>query len=133
MAQKAETEGQVREPMKMVAFVAWLLFVGVVVVTGAVYIGKSDDGPIDVAGTIERSNQAIVDGGGDQSGQVDVVSQVFQDMPNGGLVPQENQGSQNSQSPEPPATDTVSGTTTVEASETSTLDSSTTTDSTPTE
>lgn len=130
MAQRAETEGQAREPMKMAAFVAWLLFVGVIVVTGAVYIGKSDDGPIDVAGTIERSNQAIVDGGGDQSGQVDAVSKVFQDMPNGGLVPQ---GSQSAESSEQPVADTVSGTTTVETSEASTLDSSTTTDSVPTE
>lgn len=133
MVQKAETERQTREPMKMAVFIAWLLLVGVIVVTGAVYLGKSDEGPIDVAGTIGRSNQAIIDGGGDQSGQVDVVSQVFQDMPNGGLVPQESQGSQNSQSAEPPVTDTVSGTTTVDASETSALDSSTTTDSAPTE
>ena len=130
MARKTDAEGQGREPMKMAVFIAWLLLVGVIVVTGAVYIGKSDEGPIDVARTIERSNQAIVDEGVDQSGQVDVVSKVFQDMPNGGLVPQ---GSQSTESQEPPVTDTVSGTTTVDASETSTLDSSTTTDSAPTE
>lgn len=130
MAQKTDTEGHGKEPMKMATFVAWLLFAGVIAVTGAVYIGKSDEGPIDVAGTIGRSNQAIVDGGGDQSGQVDVVSQVFQDMPNGGLVPQ---GSQSAESSEQPVVDTVSGTTTVEASTTVHLDPSTTTDSALTE
>lgn len=130
MARNAETDRQEKAPMKMAVFIAWLLIIGVFVVTGAVYIGKSDEGPIDVAGTIERSNQAIVDEGGDQSGQVDAVSKVFQDMPNGGLVPQ---GSQSAGSSEQPVVDTVSGTTSVEASETSTLDSSTTTDSVPTE
>lgn len=130
MARKADTEGWEREAMKMPAFIAVLLVVGVLVVSGAIYIGKSDEGQIDVAGTISRSNQAIVDGGGDQSGQVDVVPQAFQDMPNGGLVPQENQ---RTEPIEQPATDVVTGTTTADATEVPPSDASTTTDSVPTE
>lgn len=94
MARKSDTEEGRVASRKTAAFVAWTIFAGVLVVVGSVYLGKSDNGQIDVAATIGQSNQAIVDGGGDQSGIVDVVPQTFQDMPNGGLVAQESNGEQ---------------------------------------
>ena len=73
------------------AFISMLIFAGIVIVTGAVYLGKSDSGAIDVAGTIEHSNQVNREQGNDESKQVDVVKQEFQNLPNGGLVPQKRQ------------------------------------------
>jgi hypothetical protein len=119
MARKSDTEEGRTASRKTAVFVAWTIFVGVLVVVGSVYLGKSDNGQIDVAATIGQSNQAIVDGGGDQSGLVDVVPQTFQDMPNGGLVAQESNGEQ--AEPEPvvdtgSTTPPVDGATTTEVS-----------------
>ncbi len=119
MARKSDTEEGRTASRKTAVFVAWTIFAGVLVVVGSVYLGKSDNGQIDVAATIGQSNQAIVDGGGDQSGLVDVVPQTFQDMPNGGLVAQESNGEQ--VEPEPvvetgSTTPPVDGATTTEVS-----------------
>ncbi len=70
------------------AFVAVTLVVGVLVIGGAVFIGKSDTGEIDVSATIQNSNQAAIENGGDPADQVGTVSDAFRNMPNGGLVPQ---------------------------------------------
>lgn len=74
-----------------VAFYAILLVVGVMVVGGAVMIGKSDSGAIDVSATISQANQVNRE---NNTGieQVNVPNPQLQNMPNGGLVPAENQG-----------------------------------------
>lgn len=115
MARTGDIEAREQGRLKTPAFFAWLIFAGIVVITGAVYIGKSDSGQIDVAEKIGDSNQAIRDGGGDQGGQVDVVPQVFQNMQNGGLVPQgEAGGAENGNQPAQPIVETTTGSSTAE-------------------
>ncbi len=111
MARNSDGDEQEQGRLKTPAFVAWLIFAGILITVGAVYIGKSDTGAIDVSSTIRNSNQALEESGGDQSGHVDVVSQTFQNMPNGGLVPQSETGSsENSTQPEPQTSDTATTT-----------------------
>ncbi len=69
-------------------FAGGVVGAGIVVMGLAILIGKSDSGQINVAATIQESNQAQSESGGEQ---VSSVPQAFQNMPNGGLVPQENQ------------------------------------------
>jgi hypothetical protein len=71
------------------AFIAAVIAVGAVVVFAAVIVGRSDSGPINVAETINLSN--VQSGSATGGTQPSAASQVFQSMPNGGLVPREQQ------------------------------------------
>lgn len=72
------------------AFFAILVVLGIVVIGGAVMLGRSDGGEIDVSATINQANQVNRD---NNTGieQVETANATFQSMENGGLVPQENQ------------------------------------------
>lgn len=70
-------------------FIVGILISGFVIVAGAIFVGKSDTGEIDVTALIQNSNQANRDANGDASKNVETVPDAFKDMPNGGLVPQE--------------------------------------------
>lgn len=92
------------------AFVVSVMFLGILVVTGAFLIGRSDTGQINVAATIQNSNE---ERGGE--GAVGVVPEVFRDMPNGGLVPTENQDAQPAtEEPTPPTDEATTTATTTE-------------------
>jgi hypothetical protein len=91
MARRNTQEGtrtQVRS-MRPTHSVIGLVIVCVVIMIGAIYLGKSDDGQIDVNSAIENSNQMRRDAGGDASGDIETVPEVFRNKTNGGLVPQE--------------------------------------------
>ena len=72
------------------AFFAILIVLGIAVIGGAVMLGQSDGGEIDVSATINQANQINRD---NNTGieQVQTTNATFQSMENGGLVPQENQ------------------------------------------
>ncbi len=69
------------------AFVGVLVLVGIVVIGGAIYFGKSDSGEINVTAAIQNSNQTAIENGGDPNNQIETTSESFRNMPNGGLVP----------------------------------------------
>ena len=73
------------------AFIAGVIVIGIITIVGAVFIGKSDSGEINVSAAIQSSNQANNAEGGDTSKNVETVPEAFRNMTNGGLVPQENQ------------------------------------------
>ncbi len=108
MRSKKDIE-QTTKRMSTPAFFAVLFVVGIVIIGGAVLLGKSDNGQINVSATIQNSNQANKDANGDASNNVDVVPPQFQNMTNGGLVAQENQPAPE-EAPKPE--DTATGTTT---------------------
>ncbi len=76
------------ERLSSLKFFGGIVVLGIIVVGGAIFIGRSDSGQINVSATIQESNQTQSAEGGEQ---VQAVSQTFQNMPNGGLVPQESQ------------------------------------------
>ncbi len=80
-----------RRRMGTPAFAVSLIVGAVVVVVGTFFIGKSDSGQINVAATIQNSNQMNTDAQGDPANNVGVVPEALRNMPNGGLVPAENQ------------------------------------------
>ncbi len=114
MAIKKTITEKRRNKMGTPAFVVSVMFFGVLVIVGAFFIGKSDTGQINVAATIQNSNQ---ENGGEAA--VGVVPEAFRNMPNGGLVPAENQD------PQPPveevAPPTDAATTTATTTEDGTL------------
>lgn len=75
------------EPVRRVkpAFMIGMLLLGIFVVAGAVLLGRSDTGQIDVAATVR--NAAPTEG--EQAHTVNVPSEAFRNMTNGGLVPQD--------------------------------------------
>jgi hypothetical protein len=84
-------------------FAVLALFVGICTTIGVIVWGTTDTGQIDVSATIAQS----VSQGGENGARIQQApSQVFQNMPNGGLVPQE--GSQE----QPPVPETQSASTT---------------------
>ena len=64
-----------------------LLVLTVVVLSGAYFLGKSDNGAIDVSAAIESSNAVRRQDVNDGEGQVNAVPPQFQNATNGGLVP----------------------------------------------
>lgn len=93
------------------SFYVRLLIVGVIVLGGAFFIGTSDSGQINVASTIQSSNEAAVEAGGDPADNVPTAPSAFQSMPNGGLVPADP-NAQPAPAPEPePVPEDVSSTT----------------------
>lgn len=76
--------------MRTPAFVGTLFFLGVFVVGGAIMIGRSDSGQINVAATIQSNNQAVIDAGGTVEETVGTLPESLRNLPNGGLVPTDN-------------------------------------------
>lgn len=107
------TQRRIKSP----AFVLMIVGLGIVVVGGAVFLGRSDNGQIDVvaavqkAGTITDENGTVIDS--------TVAPATYQNMPNGGLVPQDG-----SVHPAPPAPTeaTTTATSTDEGTATTTSD-----------
>ncbi len=98
----------VKKPAFTPAFIGSIFVSVVVIVVGTVLIGKSDNGQINVNSVIQDSNQANIDAGGDPANNVALVRDDLRNMPNGGLVPQQNQP----EAPAPEATPNDQGTTT---------------------
>jgi hypothetical protein len=101
-------------------FLGSILVLGIIVITGAVLIGKSDKGQIDVTAALQNSNQMNSDAG-NTAAHVDIPGEQFRNMPNGGLVPQENQPATQ------PPTEQVATTTSETGTSTSSENSSTST------
>jgi hypothetical protein len=119
------TESRTSRKMSTPAFASLLIVGGVLILIAAFFIGRSDGGQINVAATIQSSNQnAPVNENGEQV-PVNAVPQVFQRMTNGGLVPSENQEEQAPVSA--PTEDTASTTaTTTDATSTPTEENAST-------
>ncbi len=100
---------QIEEPTSVrsgtPAFVAILFFVGIFVTGGAIMIGRSDTGEIDVTSTINQANVTNAENGTGE--HVNAGNPALQKLPNGGLVVAENQPPATT-----PVTETVTGTTT---------------------
>ena len=111
-----------KEKMGTPAFIGSVLIVGLLAIGGAVFIGTSDDGQINVTAAIQSSNQANTDAGGDASENVETIPDTFKNMPNGGLVSQGEQPTTPvaEQSPEESVSET--GTTTTEGEATTTAE-----------
>lgn len=90
MPRKTSIQGA-KKTMGNPAFIVGVIVIGFITIVGAVYIGKSDSGEINVSAAIESSNQANNAAGGDASRNVETVPEAFKNMTNGGLVAQENQ------------------------------------------
>ncbi len=99
-------EGQTAKRMSTPAYISLLVTATVIVIVGAVFLGKSDSGVINVNSAIQNSNQTD----DDASNNVEVVPPAFQNMVNGGLVPQENQPTTPAPAPVVEATTTASTT-----------------------
>ncbi len=91
------------------AFVGALALAGIVIIGGAIFLGRSDSGEINVAAAIQNSNQAAIENGGDPNNQIETTSEAFRNMPNGGLVPS---GSSPQPQAETPVEETEAPTTT---------------------
>jgi hypothetical protein len=126
MATKKATEQKIQNTntMKTPTFYVRLLLVGIVVVVGAIFIGRSGSGAIDVTTTIQNSNQANTAAQGNSNNNVATVPEAFRNKTNGGLVPQEGEANNNTQQETPTpntetgtTTDTTTGTTTETAPE----------------
>jgi uncharacterized protein (UPF0333 family) len=108
MGTKKEIGQNVKKRMGTRSFVGGVILAGIVIITGAVYLGKSDSGEINVTATIQNSNKANSAIEGNSSKDVATVPEVFKNLPNGGLVPQQNQN-QNTNTENTP-TETASNT-----------------------
>lgn len=93
---------------KNLRFIGGLVALGIIVVVGAVLLGKSDQGEINVSATIATSNSKAV-----ERGEKPIPERPpYADLPNGGLV---GKGKTDTPTPPPPvvedtATSTESGT-----------------------
>ena len=105
------------------AFIATASVLVVLVVVGAVVIGSSDRGQIDVTAAIQTANQVSRDAYGENAVVVNTTPEELRKLPNGGLVPQGNPESA------PPPAEVVASTT---ASTTEAGTSSTTPENTET-
>lgn len=91
--------------VKSPAFMLSIAGLGIAVLVGAVLLGRSDSGQIDVAAAV-RDAGTVTDENGNQVPAVNVAGAEFRNMPNGGLVPQDPNAA-----PEPaPIEDTASST-----------------------
>lgn len=102
--------------MKSPAFMLSILGMGVLVAAGAVMLGRSDAGQIDVAAAVREAG-VQTDASGNQIAPVNIPGEQFRNIPNGGLVPQGEQGSTPAPEPEPAATDENATTTEERSSE----------------
>lgn len=74
--------------VKSPTFMLGILGLGLLVAVGAILLGRSDTGQIDVAATV-RNAGTVTDANGNQVAPVNVPAEEFRNMPNGGLVPQD--------------------------------------------
>ncbi len=74
--------------MSTPAFISSVIGVGFVIVIGAIIIGRSDKGQINVTATIQEANEKNTEAQGNSNGNVENVPEVFRSLPNGGLQPQ---------------------------------------------
>jgi hypothetical protein len=79
---------QSKKRMGAFAFLGTVIGVGILVIGGAIFIGKSDTGVIDVPATISNSNEISREENGDSATIVETTPNALRTMPNGGLVPQ---------------------------------------------
>ncbi len=109
MGSKSGTQGQGKLSTPM--FIGIIILVVLVIVIAAVMIGRSDNGQINVSDVINNSNSESVEKGGSASGNVGTTPANLRNLPNGGLIPKDNQ-----RAPTPPSVvdETDSGTTTEE-------------------
>lgn len=70
------------------AFIGILALFSIVVIGGAMYLGKSDRGQIDVSAAIQNANEIRV-AKGEQAVQDSGTPEALRNLPNGGLVPQD--------------------------------------------
>lgn len=113
------------EPTKVISenrdsslkFYIALVAVAVVICSGAVFLGKSDTGAIDVTAAINNANQERRESNSDpanennQVGEVPNVREVHRKLPNGGLVPAASQEEKKPAPTPEPAEDENSSTT----------------------
>ncbi len=128
-AQKSTEQNKRR--MSTPAFIVSILALSFVVIGGAVFIGKSDQGQINVNAAIQSSNQKNIDAGGNSNNTIGTVPEVFRNMPNGGLEPQGDQASNaQPETAEPTREENAEAGTTTESNDASTteVDSTETTD-----
>jgi hypothetical protein len=84
------SEEHTRGKLGMPAFLGSLFASGVVVIGGAIFIGTQDHGPINVTAAIQDSSQ-VLDADGNVVEKPATVPEAFKNIPNGGLVAQDNQ------------------------------------------
>lgn len=73
--------------MSNAKYIITIVIVGAVLIIGAVMLGRSDNGEINVNEAINNANQANSENG--NTGEaVSTVREDLRDLPNGGLVPQ---------------------------------------------
>lgn len=119
------SESQPTRRVKSPALMLGIFALGLIVAVGAVMLGRSDDGQIDVAAAVREAGNTNTQNGESAGEQVNVPSEAFRNMPNGGLV---SQGGDSS-TPAP-----VEGTaTTTEASDEVNTEAATSSDETQTE
>ncbi len=93
--------------MSTPAFISSVTFSVVLVIVGAIFVGKSDRGQIDVTATIQNANQANREAYGDEAVIVNTNAEALRNLPNGGLEPQPNQESTPAPQPQAEASTTT--------------------------
>jgi len=71
-----------------VAFIVWTTGICIVLVVGAILLGRSDSGQININSAIQNSNQQRLNSGEENVSQTETIPEAFRNRPNGGLVPQ---------------------------------------------
>ncbi len=89
MPRRETVQGAHTSFMSKYGFVFSIVGIGLVVVLGAFFLGKSDSGQINVTEAIESANQIRRESGDVTTEQVNTVPDAFKNKTNGGLVPQE--------------------------------------------
>ena len=102
--------------MSNAKYIAILVVVGVVIIVGAVMLGKSDNGEINVNATINSANQANTEAGNNNP-TVNTTPNALRGLPNGGLVPQDPNARPQPPTPESEAIDENASTTTATTTE----------------
>jgi hypothetical protein len=69
-------------------YIAIIVVIGIILIIGAVMLGKSDDGQININQAINSANQANIEAG--ITGEtVNTTPANLRNLPNGGLVPKD--------------------------------------------
>lgn len=81
-----------RRGMSTPVYIVAVSFVVVALTAGAVFVGRSDSGQIDVSDTIKNASQQIDADGNITEGEKTYTPPKLRNQPNGGLVPQDPSG-----------------------------------------